>query len=227
MTGPKSVTRVSAALLAGALICPLLGLASEYGRLAGVVSDDHGNPLMGATVLIIGPLLIPTAGAGDRVERVVTDAKGKFAVGNLIPGWYSLHIVSPTRLPVHRNGIKVQAGQTSTLRFELADAFAPLRFQIPNKGNTSLADDWKWVLRTSAATRPILRFRQAVDDDSSNSATVSLPAERRLIAMVPESSGPEPLTNEPGMATFMAYLRPLSPDTELLTIGSVAASGST
>ena len=67
------------------------------------------------------------------MERVITDGKGKFAVGNLIPGWYSLQIFPPTRLPAHQNGIKVEAGQTSTLRFALADIFAPLRFQVPDK----------------------------------------------------------------------------------------------
>ena len=162
MKAPNSGIRLSAILLAASLVSawlsPVRALGSEYGRLSGTVSDDHGNPLMGATVLIIGPMLIPTASAGDQAERVITDGKGKFAVGNLVPGWYSLQIISPTRLPAHRNGIKVQAGQTSTLRFALGDIFAPLRFQIPDKGESSLGEDWKWVLRTSSATRPLLRY---------------------------------------------------------------------
>jgi hypothetical protein len=215
--------------MAGSLLPLLLGpvraLASEYGRLAGVVSDDHGNPLMGATVLIMGPLLIPTASTGDQVERVITDAKGKFSVGHLIPGWYSLQIISPTRLPAHRNGIKVEAGQTSTLKFVLGDVFAPLRFQIPDNGATSLSDDWKWVLRTSAVTRPILRFRQEVAAATPHAARPLLPADQRLLAMVPGSSDQGPLASDSGMGSVLAYLRPLSPDAELLTVGSVAADG--
>jgi len=221
-------TRLSAALLAGSLISLCLGptsvLASEYGRLAGVVSDDHGNPLMGATVLIAGPLLIPTASTGDRIERVITDAKGKFAVGNLIPGWYSLQIISPTRLPAHRNGIRVEAGQTSTLRFVLGDAFAPLRFQVPQKGATPLVDDWKWVLRSSAATRPILRFRPDVAADP-NAVQPHLPADQRLVGMAPGLSASDPLAIDPGVGTVLAYLRHVSPDSDLLTIGSVSADG--
>jgi len=228
MKAPNSGIKLSAILLAGSLISVLLGeapaLASEYGRLAGVVSDDHGNPLMGATVLIVGPLLIPTATAGDQVERVITDAKGKFAVGNLIPGWYSLQILSPTRLPAHRNGIKVQAGQTSTLKFVLGDAFAPLRFQVPDKGATPLGDDWKWVLRTSAATRPILRYRHDVAATPS-AGQPSLPADQRLVGMSPGSSGQDPLASDPGMGSIVAYLHHLSPDSDLLTVGSVAADG--
>jgi hypothetical protein len=230
MRAPNSGIRLSAVLLAGSLLSPLLApvraLASEYGRLAGVVSDDRGNPLMGATVLIMGPLLIPTASTGDLVERVITDAKGKFAVGHLIPGWYSLQIMSPARLPAHRNGIKVEAGQTSTLEFVLGDVFAPLRFQIPDKGATSLGDDWKWVLRTSAATRPILRYRQEVAETTPTAVKPPLPADQRLFGMVPGSSAPGPLASDPGMRSVLAYLRPLSPDSDLLAVGSVAANGS-
>jgi hypothetical protein len=229
MKAPKSGIGLSAILLAGSLVSPLLSpvraLASEYGRLSGIVSDNHGNPLMGATVLIIGPLLIPTASAGEQVERVITDAKGKFAVGHLIPGWYSLQIISPTRLPAHRNGIKVEAGQTSTLKFVLGDVFAPLRFQIPDTGATSLGDDWKWVLRTSAATRPILRYRQEVAATNPDAVKPLLPASQRLVGMVPGSSCGEPLATDPGMGSVLAYLRSLSPDSDLLALGSVAANG--
>jgi hypothetical protein len=229
MKGPNSGIKLSAVLLAGSLLSPLLGpgraLASEYGRLAGIVSDDHGNPLMGATVLIIGPLLIPTASTGEQVERVITDAKGKFAVGNLIPGWYSLQINSPTRVPAHRNGIRVEAGQTSTLEFVLGDLFAPLRFQIPDNGATSLGDDWKWVLRTSAATRPILRYRQEVAETTPNAVKPPLPAGQRLVGILPGSSCSDPLASDPGMGGVLAYLRPLSLDSDLLTLGSLAANG--
>ena len=229
MKAPNSGIRLSAILLAGSLVSPLLSpvraLASEYGRLSGIVSDNHGNPLMGATVLIIGPLLIPTASAGEQMERVITDAKGKFAVGHLIPGWYSLQIISPTRLPAHRNGIKVEAGQTSTLKFVLGDVFAPLRFQIPDTGATSLGDDWKWVLRTSAATRPILRYRQEVAETTPNAVKPPLPASQRLVGMVPGSSCRDPLASDPGMGSVLAYLRSLSLDSDLLAVGSVAANG--
>jgi len=221
--------RLSALLLAGSFVCPWISqvqaLASEYGRLSGIVSDNHGNPLMGATVLIMGPLLIPTASTGEKAERVITDAQGKFAVGNLIPGWYSLQIISPTRLPAHRNGVKVEAGQTSTLEFVLGDAFAPLRFQIPDTGATSLGDDWKWVLRTSAATRPILRYGQDVGANTPNAAKPPLPPSQRLVGVVPGSTSGSPLAGDPGMGSVLAYLRSPSMDSDVLAVGSVAANG--
>ena len=215
-------------LLAGGLISALIGpvatLALNYGRLAGIVSDDHGNPLMGATVMIVGPLLTATAGTGDQVERVITDAKGKFSVGNLIPGWYSLQIVSPTRIPARKNGVKVEAGQTATLKFVLADAFAPLRFQVPDKDRAPLGDDWKWVLRTSAATRPILRYHH--DSATSTDPTAPEPADQRLVGVVPGPSGLDPTASDQGMNTVFAYVRHLSPDADLMTVGSLAADGS-
>ena len=229
MKALNSGVRLSALLLAGGLVSPLLSpvpaLASEYGRLSGIVSDNHGNPLMGASVLIIGPLLIPTAETGEQAERVITDAKGKFSVGHLIPGWYSLQIIAPTRLPAHRNGIKVEAGQTSTLKFVLGDVFAPLRFQIPDTGANSLGDDWKWVLRTSAATRPILRFRQEVAGATPNALEPPLPAAQRLVGVVPAPSSESPLAGDPGMESVVAYLRPVSLDSDVLAVGSVAANG--
>ena len=164
MRAPTSGVKFSTILLAASfifyLVNPVRALGSDFGRLSGTVSDDHGNPLMGATVLIMGPMVNTAAIAAEEVERVLTDGKGKFAVEHLVPGWYSLQIVSPTRLPARRDGIKVEAGQTSTLRFVMGDVFAPLRFQVPDKGGSSLGEDWKWVLRASSVTRPILRYQQ-------------------------------------------------------------------
>ncbi len=229
MQSSKIGFKLSAILVAGGLLTSLLGpvrsLAAGFGRLAGVVSDDRGNPLMGASVLVMGPLLISTASTGDAVERVITDAKGKFAIGNLVPGWYALQIISPTRLPAHRNGIKVEAGQTSSLKFVLGDAFAPLRFQIPASGGGSLGDDWKWVLRTSAATRPILRYRQQAAASTSQTGEHAQPVKRHLVGVAPRSSSSDPTAADSGMESVVAYLRALSPGSDLLAIGSAAADG--
>jgi hypothetical protein len=59
-----------------------------------------------------------------------------------------------------RNGVRVEAGETAVATFVLTDIFAPIRFQVPSSTVSSWGDDWKWVLRTSSTTRPILRYRQ-------------------------------------------------------------------
>src|SRR5271169_3774678 len=134
--------------------------AADYGRVMGSVLDPQGNPLMGATVLIMGPVLSGASSVEPQIERIITDAHGKFTAERLLPGWYSLRVTSATRLPAMRNGIRIEAGQTAQEKFVLSDIFTPIRFQAPPAKLTTWGDDWKWVLRTSAATRPILRFQE-------------------------------------------------------------------
>lgn len=56
-------------------------------RVVGTVTDDTGNPVAGASVLLdrSGRINVPTC-------RVVTDAEGGFAVCDLLPGSYHLHV---------------------------------------------------------------------------------------------------------------------------------------
>jgi hypothetical protein len=177
---------------------------------------------MGATVLVTGPELVSASAVGATVERVITNAQGKFTVDHLMPGWYSLQITSPTRIPVLRNGIRVDPGQTSALEFVLGDVFAPLRFQLPRHTVSSWDDDWKWVLRTSASTRPILRYHSEI---AQAAPKPPLPASQRLIGMIPGSARGDPLAGDSGVGSVLAYLRPLSKDSDLLVAGSMTANG--
>jgi hypothetical protein len=179
---------------------------------------------MGATVLITGPGLLPSADVGATVERVITDAQGKFAIEHLVPGWYSLQVTAATRLPALRNGIRVEAGQISTEKFVLSDVFAPVRFQFPDHSVSSWGDDWKWVLRTSPSTRPILRY-QEVAKAAPKDLKLPLPASRRLVGIIPGSARRDPLAGDPGLGSVLAYLRPLSEDSDLLVVGSMTANG--
>jgi hypothetical protein len=214
-----------AALLASSLLIlsltSLLAAGPRYGRLSGSVLDTQGNPLMGATVLIAGPA---SATVEATVERVITDAQGKFTVQHLVPGWYSLQVTAPARLPALRNGVRVEAGQISTERFVLSDVFAPIRFQWPSRNVSSWGDDWKWVLRTSAPTRPILRYRE-VAEAVPKELKLPLPASRRLVGIIPGSTRRDPLAGDPGLGSVLAYLRPLSEDSDLLVAGSMTANG--
>lgn len=221
--GSRRTARLLIACLVGLSLPVASALGADYGRLSGKVSDSHGNPLMGATVMIIGPTSA-TASLGDQIERVITDAGGRFAVEHLIPGWYSLRVSAPTLVPILRKGIRVEAGTTASETFVLTDIFAPLRFQIPNHSVTSWGDDWKWVLRTSPTTRPILRFQEAI---AQNEPKLKPPraASQRMIGMLPGSARRDPLSDDPGLGSVLAYLRPLSDDSDLLVVGSMAATG--
>jgi Carboxypeptidase regulatory-like domain len=221
--GQRSVALFCGAMLAAGLaVCPVR--AADYGRLSGTVRDTEGNPLMGATVLVMGPLFPGTASEEPVVERVLTDANGKFLLGDLMPGWYSLRVFSPTRLPASRDRIRVAAGETAEEGFVLGDIFAPLRIQIPKAKVSSWGDEWKWILRTSASTRPVLRF-QDVAQTGSKPPQQPLPPSQRLIGVMPGSSRGDALAGNPGMGSVLAYFRPLSEDSDVLVAGSMTADG--
>ncbi len=222
--------RLKVVLLAGGMLLSCLhpspALAGGYGSLAGVVSDNKGIPLMGATVVLVGPLAFATEASSEVVEHMITDAHGRFTIAHLIPGWYSLKVSSPTRLPVMRNGVHVEAGETVVASFVLTDTFAPIRFQVPNNSISSWGDDWKWVLRTSSTTRPILRFHAEAPsaEVASKEQKPALPASERFAGVLPGSTPADPLAENFGMASMFAYLQSISPDADILAEGSFAAS---
>lgn len=196
-----------------------------YGRIAGAVSDQQGNPLMGASVTIAGPLMTGLQVVESDVQRVITDAGGRFAVERLATGWYSLRVTSPTRLPAMRNRVRVDAGQTAWQNFVLSDILASLHLEMPQGNVSSWGEDWKWVLRTAAATRPVLRYQEVKAKPRSKASKKPLPESKRLIAMMPGASRRDALAEDPGLGSVLAYLRPLSDDSDLLVAGSMAANG--
>ncbi len=222
--------RFQAKLLVGGMLLACLaavpGRGADFGRITGTVSDSQGSPLMGATVTIAGPLLTGLQPVAKAVERVITDAHGRFTVERLMPGLYSLQVTAATRLPILRNRILVEAGRSLQENFVLSDILSPLVLRIPSGTVTTWGEDWKWVLRTSAATRPILRYQPAAKSNSKSKARKPpLPSSQRLIAMSPGSSRRTTLASDPGVGSVLAYVRALSEDTDLLVAGSMGASG--
>ncbi len=223
----------TALLLANCLAFPCLaagpGAGTDFGRVWGMVTDTQGNPLMGAAVLIMGPLGLTPYRVQSAAEGVITDAHGEFAVEHLVPGRYSLRVTSPTRLPFQRSDVRVQAGQTSRQTFTLSDIFLPLRIQVPSTKVSSWGEDWKWVLRTSATTRPVLRYQEVaqatIPPHKNKNSKKTLPPSRRLVGMIPGSARREALADDPGLGNVLAYLRPLSENSDLLVAGSMTATG--
>ena len=221
--------RASRLLLACSLIIGWAGstpaTGADYGRISGAVSDEQGNPLMGASITIAGPLLTGLQIVESDIHRVITDASGKFTVERLAPGWYSLRVTSPTRLPALRNGVRVEADQTALENFVLSDIFASLHLQVPAGKVSNWGEDWKWVLRTSALTRPVLRYQEVKAKGQSKASKKPLQESKRLIAMMPGASRRDALAEDPGMGSVLAYLRPLSDDSDILVAGSMGSGG--
>ncbi len=82
---------------------------------------------------------------------------------------YSLRVSLASFLPVSREKITIKAGMDSVLQIHLATLFSSVEvsYTMPTGAMT---DDWKWVLRSSPATRPITRFLPEQVSKSSDPA---------------------------------------------------------
>ena len=125
-------------------------LSSPFaGNLLGSVADSTGTPQMGATVQLF-----------DRYRRVIrktlTSGEGRFGFAGLPPDLYSVRVELPNFLPAHKEKIAVRAGLSSVLDVHLASIFSTVDVQYTAPTGV-MSEDWKWVLRSSSATRSILR----------------------------------------------------------------------
>jgi Carboxypeptidase regulatory-like domain len=216
-------------LSTGALLCVFLAasqaLGAQYGRVSGRVTDSAGNPIMGATVLLSGPGVdAPTGLLEGSLDRVFTDAQGNFTISRVSPGWYSLQVISPAKLPGFRDQVQVRAGATTREAFALGDILSGIHWQHPVKDLHAWGQEWKWILRTSDSTRPILRYQKASSERRKAAKHTPLPA-KRMVAMIPGNGGNDGLSQDPGTGTVVAYLHPLDANSDVLVAGS-ANSGS-
>lgn len=120
------------------------------GNLLGSVVDSSGTPQMGATVLLLNKY-------HQAISRATSDSNGRFAFALLPPDTYSLRASLSSFLPAFREQLNVKPGADSVLQIHLATLFSSVEitYLLPS---AIMSDDWKWVLRSSSATRPINRF---------------------------------------------------------------------
>lgn len=213
---------------AGALLCAFLAASqafgAQYGKVSGKVTDSAGNPIMGATVLLSGPGVDATSGLLEgSLDRVFTDAQGNFTINRIAPGWYSLQVISPAKLPGFRDKVQVRAGSTTREAFALGDVLSGIHWQHPVNDLRAWGQEWKWILRTSDSTRPILRYRKASQDRQEAAEHTPLPA-KRMVAMIPGNAGSDGLSQDSGTGTVVAYLHSLDANSDVLVAGSVNRS---
>jgi len=215
---------LSAAVFLAIVLTACQGFGAQYGRVAGTVTDAAGNPVMGATVLLTGPGIgTPQGLLESSLDRVFTDAQGNFTISRVNPGWYSLQVISPAKLPVFRNGVQVRPGTTTQETFALGDILSGIHWQQPIHDFSAWGHEWKWILRTSASTRPVLRYRKADRDRKEAAKQTPLPAQR-LFAMIPGTRGANGLSGDPGTDSVVAYLHPLDENSDVLVAGSMSRS---
>ena len=189
---------VLAALLSAA---PAAGQARD-GRLAGVVLDFAGQPQMGATVWV--------ASEGPRASNTVrarTNSVGRFLVDKLPVGAYSIRVTLAGFLPTLSRNVVVSANATTVLKLELDSVFSTVaQMRRPPKAGSE-PDDWDWVLRSSASTRPVLRWRDGDDDSTAGDGASPRRSPRAKVELT--SGGTEPGVVSPLTQSSFAYDQPI------------------
>lgn len=85
---------------------PSICLAQDTGSIAGGVFDSSGNPLIGATVMVVGTS-----------NGSMTDANGEYVIHNLEPGTYDVSAFMIGMSSLTATGVRVEAGETVTVDF--------------------------------------------------------------------------------------------------------------
>jgi hypothetical protein len=121
------------------------------GNLIGSVIDDQGVPQIAATILLFDRF-------GKLIQKAASAPDGHFTFSNLPADLYSIRVSSLDYLPARLDSIAVRPGLDSLLEIHLTTlvSSAQLSYSLPRGG---MSKDWKWVLRSSPATRPITRFQ--------------------------------------------------------------------
>ena len=153
MTGqPKFAVGAIAALILSAPMAFPANNAPLSGSIAGVVRNSSGVPQMGATVFLFNR-------SEKLMERAMTNERGLFGFGILTPDLYSVRVSLASFVPAVKQKIAVEPGMQSLLYVDLTSVLSSIELIYAKPGEGALmSDDWKWVLKESAATRPVLRM---------------------------------------------------------------------
>lgn len=122
------------------------------GTVLGVVADAAGSVQMGATVWLLNRYDRP-------IVRAVTNERGQFGFDQILPDIYSIKVTLASFVPAVKSNIQVQAGRSSFLNIHLASLLSSVELFYAAPGASALmSDEWKWVLRGSSVSRPVLRL---------------------------------------------------------------------
>jgi len=217
-------------VLAGTFLPVSAGLSATSARLSGsiggVVCNSRGVPQMGATVLLYNRF--------DRVlQRALTSERGMFAFAALSPDVYAVRVSFASFLPALKRDILVQPGTESLLNVNLASVFSSIELVAVAPGQASLmSDEWRWVLRSATATRPVLRlFPELKSPYPSDGGKASVFSDTRGVLKVSagdQAQGSTALGTEPDLGTAFALATSFLGSNQFQVSGNVsyaAASG--
>jgi len=160
----------------GAIFAPVLS-----GQILGEVRNANGVVQMGAVVSLYNRY-------DELLRRGLSNQDGKFVFDGLTPDVYSIRVSLASFVPAFRRNISVLAGSDNLLRIQLASALSTIELVPLNSPEGALmSDSWKWVLRSSHATRPVLRLLPQTS--SSRSSMASLFSDTSALVKVSAGDG--------------------------------------
>jgi hypothetical protein len=175
---------------------------------------------MGATVLLYNRY-------DHLIRQALTNEQGKFAFDTLSPDLYSIRVTLASFIPAIRRNISVEAGSNSVLQINMATLLSSVDLTSSPARGTLMTDDWKWVLRTSQATRPVLRF---LPDSSSSTPSSAATIFSDVTGLVKVSAGDGESFNTVGqqdMGTAFAVATSVNGSARVQFSGNFGYAGNT
>ncbi|HYP08885.1 MAG TPA: TonB-dependent receptor [Bryobacteraceae bacterium] len=211
--------RAAAILALGSVVAPSVSVAATnklLGSLTGSVRDTTGTPQMGAVVQLFNRFERP-------VERVLTNGAGEFMFASLLPDLYSIRVTMNSFMPALKRNIAVPAGGTSVLAINLASVLSSVElvYSSPTSG-ALMSDEWRWVLRSSMSTRPVLRIFEE-NQPGGGHGMASFFSDTKGMIKVSAGEG-TPLSyggNQPDLGTTFALATSLFGGSHLQVTGNV------
>jgi hypothetical protein len=166
---PLRASPMTAGLLSG-LFC-LTGSAFAASpvplsaEILGQVRNSGGVAQMGAAVSLYNRY-------DELVRKGLTNEQGRFVFDSLVPDLYSIRVVLASFVPAERRNISVLPNTENRLEISLASVLSTVELAPPSAPGTLMTDDWKWVLRSSQSTRPVLRLLPDRGPSSSSSRSL-------------------------------------------------------
>ncbi len=200
-----------------------LAAAPNSGKITGVVIDSAGTPQMGATVVVTADQVV-----SDISFQLLTNDRGRFSTATLPAGLYSVRVTLAGFLPAIAQDIQVSNQRTISLEIVLGSVFTSFEKLRRQPDQQVSSDEWSWVLRASAATRPVLRWQDGdvVLGVRSNHFDSQRQDERARVELTSGSDHPGSISNvadSPG--TAFAYNYGLGDLGSLLMAGQFSYSG--
>jgi hypothetical protein len=215
----KSICRTLGWVMMVGLVFAASAAAKQgFGTISGVVLDPSGTPQMGASVW-----LISEDAGGRTVAQILSNQHGAFFTDHLKPGKYAVRVTVAGFLPAMERHVAVMSNLTTLLRVQVETLFSSLDTLRQKSDAPAETDDWKWVLRSSTATRTILQWDDTGNEIASNTLGAELPSAQRPRALIQVMNGsvrPGSASNFPSTpATAVSY------DQQLGNLGHVLVAG--